>query len=131
MDQDKSTFKITRKGWLYIIAILFVSYCYIHNSDKKKESSSDEIIVNNAIDASVYQVQDYLKNTYLNDPDSYEPISWSAVIKLNDNKQEGYPAYQVRHKFRAKNEYGGYVTEEKIFKLDYKGNVVDVEDYQR
>ena len=83
------------------------------------------------MDASVYQVNDYLKNNYLDDPDSYHSISWSEVFKLNDSKELGFASYQVRHKFRAKNSFGGYIVEEKIFKLDYKGNVVSFKNYDK
>jgi hypothetical protein len=87
-----------------------------------------ELIFNNEFDASVAQVETYLKEN-LNDPDSYQSISWSAVVKINDTKEVGFPSYQVRHKYRAKNSFGGYVVEEKVFRMDYKGNVVDVKEF--
>jgi hypothetical protein len=44
-------------------------------------------------------------------------MEWSPVTKTADG------GYIVRHKYRAKNSFGGYVIEEKIFTLDSKGNV--------
>jgi hypothetical protein len=123
--------KISGWRWLVLIIIVLVGYFAFFDKDNNKKSSSDETIVNSEWDASVYQVVDYLKSKYLNDPDSYQSISWSEVFKLNDTKEVGFASYQVRHKYRAKNEYGGYITEEKLFKLDYQGNVVDVRDYPR
>lgn len=75
-------------------------------------------ITNSAWDGSVWQVKKYLKKT-LKDPDSYESIEWSTVSEKND-------LYQVRHKYRAKNSFGGYIIEECVFTLDREGNVVDV-----
>jgi len=39
-----------------------------------------------------------------------------------------YYKYWVRHKYRAKNSFGGYVIENKIFYLDEQGNVVGEKD---
>ena len=64
----------------------------------------------------------FLKTKYLNDSDSYESVDWSKVIEVNSN------TYRVRHKFRAKNEYGALVIENKIFSLDSLGNVTDMLD---
>ena len=74
---------------------------------------------NSYLDASVSQVERYLKAN-LSDPDSYESMEWSAVNEMSGN---GDYRYWVRHKYRAKNGYGGYVIENKIFYLDSNGNV--------
>lgn len=75
-------------------------------------------IQNSAWDGSVYQVERYLKKN-LKDPDSYQSIEWSSIIEKNGN-------YQVRHKYRAKNSFGGYVVEDCIFTLNKEGDVIDM-----
>ena len=128
-NHNQQSTKSSNRGLFIIIALLVVCYFVFFDKDDKK-SSSKEKIVNSEWDGSVSQVERYLKNN-LNDPDSYQSISWSAVVKLNDTKETGFVSHQVRHKYRAKNSFGGYVVEEKMFKLDYQGNVVDVVDYAR
>ena len=84
-------------------------------------NSSYAEVKNSAWDGSVKQVKEYLKNSYLRDPDSYESIEWSEVKRKDDG-------YYVRHKYRAKNGFGGYVVANQLFHLDFSGNVVDVKD---
>lgn len=67
-------------------------------------------------------VKDYLRHT-LKDPDSYQDIEWSQIGENNAGR------LYVRHKYRAKNSFGGYVVENKIFYLDKQGHVVGCEDY--
>ena len=69
-------------------------------------------------------VRAYLKLHYLKDPDSYEGISWEAFGIYNKDNN----TYFALHKYRAKNSYGGYVVEEKLFVLDSDGNVIKVVD---
>ena len=69
-------------------------------------------------------VRVYLKRHYLKDPDSYEGISWEAFGTYNKDNN----TYFTLHKYRAKNSYGGYVVEEKLFVLDSDGNVIKVVD---
>jgi DNA-directed RNA polymerase subunit RPC12/RpoP len=80
---------------------------------------------NSAFDASVHQVEQYLKRT-LKDPESYKGMEWSAVQEVSAGRNY---RYYVRHKYRAKNSYGGYVVEEKVFYLDDNGNVVRTQNY--
>ena len=61
---------------------------------------------------------------YLKDPDSYEGISWEAFGIYNKDNN----TYFALQKYRAKNSYGGYVVEEKLFVLDSDGNVIKVID---
>lgn len=72
-------------------------------------------------DGSVYQVVAYLKKNLV-DPKSYEGIEWSPLTKLDAVEYK----YSVRHKYRAKNSFGGYVIENRVFFLDKDGNVVNV-----
>lgn len=85
------------------------------------ESTSSAKVRNSGWDASVYQVENYLKKT-LRDPKSYEGIEWSEV-------KETSTGYVVRHKYRAKNGFGGYVIENQLFYLDSDGNVTNVTDF--
>lgn len=77
-------------------------------------------VENNSWDGSVRQVEKYLKNA-LKDPKSYESIEWSEVQKDGSN-------YKVRHKYRAKNSFGGYVISNQIFILNRQGEVINVID---
>jgi hypothetical protein len=85
-------------------------------------STPREVVYNSAWDGSVRQVKDYLKDQVLKDPDSYQSIEWSTVVKTSDG------SFAVRHKFRAKNSFGGYVIENYIFTLDPQGNVTGAVD---
>lgn len=87
----------------------------------ESSNSSSSPVQSSSWDGSVSQVKSYLKN-HLKDPDSYESIEWS-VIKKSSN------GYSVRHKYRAKNSFGGYVVENKVFYMDSDGNVIRVVDY--
>lgn len=62
-------------------------------------------------------VRYYLKKN-LKDPESYQSIDWNTV------QHEGKT--YVKHKYRAKNSFGGYVIEEKIFEFDESGNITDI-----
>lgn len=113
-----NSFSQTKFFLLFFSVIFIIVWLVLPNSNETKE-----IVRNNSGDSSVYQVVDYLKRN-LKDPDSYQPIEWSKVVKISEYE------YRVRHKYRAKNSFGGYVIEEKIFSLDEKGNInryMDVE----
>ena len=115
----------TQRNWL--IGILVVLFLWFIGSilDDNSNSNSNSKVRNSELDASVYQVKHYLKNYYLKDPRSYESIEWSKVNEVSGNS---YYKYWVRHKYRAKNSFGGYVIENKIFYLDEQGNVVGEKD---
>jgi hypothetical protein len=76
---------------------------------------------NSAWDGSVHWVNKYLQKT-LKDPDSYQAIEWSAVQPGVDG------TLRVRHKYRAKNSFGGYVIENQFFTFKEDGTVLSVID---
>ncbi len=78
-------------------------------------------VKNSSWDGSVSQVVRYLKNN-LKDPNSYESIEWGNVTRTDNG-------YVVRHKYRAKNSFGGYVIEHQIFHIDWQGNITSVSSY--
>jgi len=81
-----------------------------------------EIVRNSPLNGSVRQVKDWMEKN-LKDPDSVEYIEWSPVQKMADR-------FVVRCKYRAKNSFGGFVIENKLFKMDLNGNIFDVQDIQ-
>lgn len=106
------------KVFSYTVVIVLV--IWIASSDScsggsSSSSSSGKIVENSSWDGSVHQVKDWLRNN-LKDPGSLEFIEWGTVIETTSG-------YSVRVKYRAKNSFGGYVIEEKIFDLDRSGNV--------
>lgn len=117
-----------RIGCLSICAIFIVIYIISQlspkNSNDKSSSSSStkEVVENSAWDGSISQVKSWLKNN-LRDPDSLQFIEWSPAQKLNDG------SFMVRTKFRAKNGFGGYEVNNKLFHLDSSGNVISAADY--
>lgn len=120
---SRQTLTKTQRNWLIGIAVVLVLWFIGSMSDDNGSSNSK--VQNSEWDASVHQVKHYLKNYYLKDPDSYESIEWSKVNEMSGSSDY---KYWVRHKYRAKNSFGGYVIENKIFYLDEQGNVVGEKD---
>ncbi|MBV9991314.1 MAG: zinc ribbon domain-containing protein [Alphaproteobacteria bacterium] len=114
-------------GCLVVLGfVLLVAMCSGSSSNNPSTSTSipdkpHEIVENSEWDGSVFQVKEWL-NENLKDPDSLEFINWSPVQKTKTG-------YMVRAKYRAKNSFGGYVIENKIFILDSSGHVVSAMDY--
>lgn len=96
--------------------MLFLDRKNIVNGSRANPTSQMDLVSNHRYDGSVFQVEKYLRKN-LKDPDSYEPMEWSPVTKMKDG------GYMVRHKFRAKNSFSGYVIEEKIFIINSSGEV--------
>ncbi|NLI36932.1 MAG: hypothetical protein GX416_10530 [Bacteroidales bacterium] len=112
----------SHKGWIITIIVIIVLWIIGASIDNSNNFSTNQKVENSPYDASVSQVVQYLKDN-LKDPDSYSGVEWSSVIKTDDG------GYYVRHKYRAKNSFGGYALENKVFYLDSKGNVINVIDY--
>lgn len=89
---------------------------WIKEHESEINASRYKSRVVNGYDGSVWQVEEYLKQN-LKDPDSYESIEWGNVTS-NDQ------GYFVKHKYRAKNSFGGYVIETQVFQIDMQGNIV-------
>lgn len=95
----------------------------IEEARKRLERKENSITIeNSAWDGSVFQVEKYLKKN-LKDPDSYESIEWGKVVETDNG-------YMVRHKYRAKNSFGGYTIDNNVFYLDFKGSVTNVVPYK-
>lgn len=90
-------------------------------SESAQPAKPREVVWQSEWDGSVYQVVAYLKET-LKDPKSYDGIDWSPLAKL----ETGEYKYSIRHKYRAKNSFGGYVIENHVFFLDKDGTVKKV-----
>lgn len=109
--------KLTSKGWLVTIIIgIVLGLCLMDTGDPASTVPKDSPT------KAPGKIVVYLKRHYLKDPDSYEGIEWGPSGKYDDN------TYYMWHKYRAKNSYGGYVIEEKMFLLDADGNVVEMFD---
>lgn len=97
--------------------------CDDSSNENNKVKTSKEIVYNSKWDGSVKQVEDYLNNT-LNDPDSYESVEWSPVVKESSAGQR----FVVRHKYRAKNGFGGVILKDQLFTLDSLGVIINIQD---
>lgn len=92
-------------------------------AEAAKAESTKDVVTNSSWDASVKQVDKWLRDN-LNDPKSLEIVEWSKVVKTEDGS-----GYLVRCKYRAKNSFGAMVLENKIFALDKDGAVIYSEDW--
>jgi len=112
-------------GSLIIIICLFIFIGIINDNSKSRSSQTSQpptkIVSNSPWDGSVRQVERWLKNN-LKDPESFDAMEWSPVQEVNLATHK----FIVRCKYRAKNSFGGYVVENKIFHLDANGSVVNV-----
>lgn len=84
-------------------------------------STPQKVVANSGWDGSVWQVERYLERN-LKDPDSFEAIDWFPVV-------EGDRGFLVRCRYRAKNSFGGFVIEDRLFQLDEAGNVIASADF--
>lgn len=113
--------------WKYVFIVVCVSFVLYWMSELTNTSdyNSNEYIGDKKelkYTQAIAGVRYYLKHKYLKDPDSYEGIEWGAFGSYNKD------TYFALHKYRAKNSFGGYVVEEKVFVLDKEGNVLKVVD---
>ncbi len=115
-DSNISSEKVKR-GIFYTIVILLVAFCSFNpGCDSSNDNSSGELTEAQARSS----VRVYLKSYCLRDPGSYRSVDWSSL-----KKKEIDGTYYINHTYRAKNGFGGYVVETKIFHLDSEGNVIE------
>ena len=113
-------------AWMLVILVMSILVS-LTSQDRKPGSGSNTaqtptaVVSNSGWDGSVHQVERYLKQN-LKDPSSFEAIEWSPVVKGADD------SFMVRVKYRAKNGFGGYAIEQKVFRLDANGAVTGVSD---
>lgn len=104
--------------WFALGLVSFIAFGTFVMDDKDWEMNS---VKQSSWDNSVDVVEHYIKHDYLSDPDSYQSVKWSKLAKNVDG------TYVVMHTYRAKNGFGGYVTETKTFIISSDGkNVVSV-----
>lgn len=121
-------------GWvliffLYSIILMLVLASLLgtnnsSNSTDKQKTSLPYELQNSSWDASVPAVMRWFQAN-LKDPESFKAIEWSPTKKVNDN------SYFVRCKYRAKNSFGGYVVENRVFFMNAKGEIILIQDYDQ
>lgn len=115
---------------LLILVVIVLVFSFVPRYGKGPSKSNGSKIENSVSRKGPSQteamagVRVYLKRYYLKDPNSYQGISWEAFGIYNQENN----TYFALHKYRAKNSFGGYVVEEKLFVLDSNGNVIKVVD---
>ena len=98
-----------------VIILGLISLCDKLSNDTDPRPTNRDVSV-------MIGVKSYLREN-LYDPKSYQEIEWSPS-GINNAGQ-----YYIRHKYRAKNAFGGYIIEEKIFYLDKSFNVIQSHNY--
>ncbi|WP_214071031.1 hypothetical protein [Mucilaginibacter sp. dw_454] len=98
--------------YLFLIAVIGMFAIACHKPTKEDRAHA----------AVAQAVKDSLK-----DPDSYESVSFSQLLKLKDTvkivdgqsyPQEYHGEYEIAHTYRSKNAYGGTITKSDVFHLD-------------
>jgi len=128
-DSKTRIFTFILSGFIILIVLSILNTIFRFSPTEEKDTNNKsssktyikrhiDVVSNSPWDASVYQVEDYLKRT-LKDPDSYQSIEWWKVKKT-------LLGFKVLHKYRAKNSFGGYVVETAEFVLDSNGNVLSM-----
>jgi len=96
-----------------IVLLLTLFICACNHFESKQQRAQD-------------LVTHYLKST-LNDPDSYESVSFSKLYKLSNAVifLNGKPDtitrngwFEILHTYRAKNKFGGVITHKYWFQVD-------------
>lgn len=125
-NQSNSNTKTSKYNGCFIIIAIAIVLTILSTIFENENSTINQKIIVSQLDGSVYQVEEYLKNHYLNDPDSYQSIDWGNLLEAKTGLNY---KYSVWHKYRAKNSFGGYATEIKMFYLDENGEVIDIKDF--
>jgi len=109
-----------RKTAFVAIGLAVLVIVWAATLDSRRDTRKPSVTTSQ-YDGSVSQVKYWLRE-HLKDPDSVQYIDWSTVKTLDDGQ------YAVFVKYRAKNSFGGYVIEQRLFMFDPKGSVTEVVD---
>ena len=101
-----------------------VAGAFSDSSEPQEKKEPVSVVHNDVLDASVRQVKQFLKKN-LNDPESYDGVEWSPVSQNPHTKW-----FIVRHKYRAKNQYGATQIYNQFFTLDSLGTVISISDVE-
>lgn len=117
-----------KRSFRFVIAagvflLILISGAFYFFAPKSTIAHNDEVYAN--ADGSVKQVEDYLKQNILSDPDSFTPIHWS---KLQKKTVFGTVSYKIGLVYKAKNDQNEMIMFSKVFQLDEKGAVLIVMD---
>ena len=108
-------------GFLIFCGLLVVGAVIYEDLSSSQVKYSSASVRNSDWDGSVAQVKSWLKSN-VKDPSSLEFIDWSPVTETENG-------YLVRVKYRAKNSFGAFVVEEKLFVLDSSGSIIKWSNY--
>lgn len=111
---------LLKKNAKILIAIVVVTLCLLAPKKPNVGGGDEEgirLTHQSPWDGSVPIVEEYIKKS-LNDPGSYESVKWGEVGKNSDG------TYHVLHTFRAKNGFGGTITQLFQFTIDSDGKYV-------
>jgi hypothetical protein len=122
-------------GWGYLMVLVFIIALglIMYSMATANPGPPKPAVYNDPYDASVKQVKAWFAAN-LKDPKSLEVIEWGKVVKyeikygLDKSIEDG--SFKVRVKYRAKNSFGGFGVEEKVFSIDRGGgSITSVVDY--
>lgn len=107
-----------------IVMSVLIAGAFSDSPEQQEKKEPLAVVHNDVLDASVLQVKQFLKKN-LNDPESYDGVEWSPVSQNPHTKW-----FIVRHKYRAKNQYGAMQIFNQIFTLDSLGTVISISDVE-
>ena len=115
-------------GLVLFVVILWILVTCLGPSKKEEPATTaaktpTEVVYNSSWDGSVRQVDSWLRYN-LKDPHSLEYIEGSKVAKTAEG------GFMVRVKYRAKNSFGGYMVDDKVFVLASSGAVTTSFDWE-
>jgi len=88
----------------FLIALITLAivggFVYFYSAGRNSDAKPSFYV--NPADGSVPRVVDFVKNKLLKQPDSYQSVRWFRVEKNRGGN------FEVRHRFRAKNDEGEY-----------------------
>lgn len=111
-------------GIILMVVSVLIAGALSESPEQQEKKEPVAVVHNDVLDASVRQVKQFLKKN-LNDPESYDGIEWSPVSQNPHTKW-----FIVRHKYRAKNQYGATQIYNQIFTLDSLGTVISISDVE-